>query len=556
MVGVGSKAVLAAGLCPVAGASVFLLYRLFNMCFRGYRSPLRLLPGPPSRGWLQGSFDLNPEVDGLQQMDDWVDDYGRSYHARSIFGSRILFTTDVKALHYILTNPTKYCKHESLRFLLGADAGDGLLVVEGAKHRQQRRVMNPAFGPAQVRELTSTMVQKAVELRDYWREQIAAEGEDKLETDVLAVLDKTTLDIIGMGGFGYSFDALHSTKDHPNELKQALNTIFAMEAESLLLYLQFIAPVLRIIPTSAQKRRTKAMQVVERIGSELIAERKAAVLANAEKSSDAAAPTVGKKDIVGRDLLSLLIKANMASDLPESARMVDGDVLAQIPTFLMAGHETTSAGTAWALYALACNLDVQATLRAELLERPTDTPSMDELNALSYLDAVVREVLRMYPPAPTSSRVASEDDVIPLKIPFVDSNGVMRHEIRINKDDTLITPIRRLNKSKEIWGADAHEFKPERWTDVPEAARTVPSVFSNLLTFYAGPHACIGYRFALVEMKVLLYTLIRAFDFRLAGPPEDIIPKTYIVMKPSLASDRKRGECLPMIVRPVRVQAD
>ncbi|KAA1468431.1 cytochrome P450 [Dentipellis sp. KUC8613] len=546
MVSVSPKTLITAGLCPVAGASVYLLYRLLKMCLRGYRSPLRFLPGPPYRGWLQGSFDLNPEVDGFQQMDDWVDHYGRSYHARSLFGSRILFTTDVKALHYILTNPTKYCKHESLRFLLGADAGDG------AQHRQQ----NPAFGPAQVRELTSTMVQKAVELRDYWREQIAAKGEDELETDVLSDLDKTTLDIIGMGGFGYSFDALHSTKDHPNELKEALKTIFSMESESFLLFLQFIAPVLRIIPTAAQKRRAKAMRVVQRIGSELVAERKAAVLATAEKKLDAAAPLVGKKDIVGRDLLSLLIKANMASDLPESARMVDGDVLAQIPTFLMAGHETTSAGTAWALYALACNLDVQAKLRAELLEQSTDTPTMDELNALPYLDAVVREVLRMYPPAPATSRVASEDDVIPLEIPFVDSSGVTRHEIRINKDDTVLTPIRRLNKAKEIWGADAHEFKPERWTDVPEGARTIPSVFSNLLTFYAGPHACIGYRFALVEMKVLLYTLIRAFDFRLAGPPEDIIPKTYIVMKPSLASDRKRGECLPMIVRPVLIQAD
>lgn len=98
--------------------------------------------------------------------------------------------------------------------------------------------------------------------------------------------------------------------------------------------------------------------------------------------------------------------------------------------FLVAGHETTSTATAWCLFQLTQSIDVQTKLREELLQVPTDTPIMDELNALPYLDMVVKETLRFFSPVPTSTRIAIKDDFIPVNTPFTDRKGRIRDHIR------------------------------------------------------------------------------------------------------------------------------
>jgi cytochrome P450 len=120
----------------------------------------------------------------------------------------------------------------------------------------------------------------------------------------------------------------------------------------------------------------------------------------------------------------------------------------EIPTFLLAGHETTrflqlslqpvhftqiwffSTAAVWALYALACDPVVHAKLAAEARTFYTGTPSMDELNGMRYLDYVTREVLRLHAPVSNTDRIAMEDTVVPLSEPFIDRHGVKRHEFR------------------------------------------------------------------------------------------------------------------------------
>ena len=102
----------------------------------------------------------------------------------------------------------------------------------------------------------------------------------------------------------------------------------------------------------------------------------------------------------------------------------------EVPTFIVAGHETTSTATMWALHAFTQHPDVQRKLRDELLTVPTENPTMEELQALPYLDVVVKEVLRHYSPVPTTIRVATHDDLIPCAIPYTDKNGVERDHIR------------------------------------------------------------------------------------------------------------------------------
>ena len=100
-----------------------------------------------------------------------------------------------------------------------------------------------------------------------------------------------------------------------------------------------------------------------------------------------------------------------------------------ICSFLLAGHETTSVATTWALFALSQSPRIQGKLREELLAVPTETPTMDELNSLPYLDNFVHETLRLHPPVTNTMRAANEDDVIPLSEPIVDKKGDLRHEI-------------------------------------------------------------------------------------------------------------------------------
>ncbi len=99
---------------------------------------------------------------------------------------------------------------------------------------------------------------------------------------------------------------------------------------------------------------------------------------------------------------------------------------------LIAGHETTSTSLSWLLWDLAKPeyQSVQSKLRDELSAVAAVRPSMEELNSLSYLDAVVRETLRLRAVADTTVRSALKDDVIPLSKPFTDRNGIERNEIR------------------------------------------------------------------------------------------------------------------------------
>jgi cytochrome P450 len=140
-----------------------------------------------------------------------------------------------------------------------------------------------------------------------------------------------------------------------------------------------------------------------------------------------------------------------------------------------------SAAVAWTLFALSCQPTVQATLRAELRTCSTDSPTMEQLNSLPYLEGVVRESLRLYSPVGFTVRVASHDTVIPLQKPFTDNSGVLQNAVgyegpfsnpelaagmtdivwreRVAKGDVVVIPIRLLNLSTEIWGEDANEFR-------------------------------------------------------------------------------------------------
>ncbi|KAH9965553.1 cytochrome P450 [Lactifluus volemus] len=549
--------------------ATYVLFTIMQRRIRALRSPLRSLPGPKTTHWLRGNFADVAEPDSTRLQEEWVNTYGHVMKFYSAFLTPKLLAVDPVAISYVLQNSDSFRKTEFLKFSLGALMGNGLLFVEGPQHKKQvcsyipvratlmilnlqRKVMNPAFGPVQVRKFTSLFMEKSIELREIWADLISKSSrkDGRLRLDAYTWLNKVTLDIIGLAGFNYTFDSLHSGDETKNPMYTAFRSIVMANARNLVFIIQFAFPLFRSIPTARSRTLDRAFGEMRHIGSQLIEERKAAVLAERSASGSS---VVEKQDVQGHDLLSLLVKSNIAADIPESMRMSDSEILSQVPTFLLAGHETSSTAVAWTLFALSCHSVVQGRLRAELRTCPTDSPTMEQLNSLPYLEGVVRESLRLYAPVSFTQRVANHDVVIPLQKPFTDKNGVLQNTVRLAKGDFVVIPIRLLNQSTELWGEDANEFRPERWESLPETVQGIPSVYGHLSTFIAGPYGCIGYRFSVAEIKALIFTLVRAFEFELALSPDDIVRRSGIVGRPTVASNPTAGPQMPLIIRPANM---
>ncbi|KAI0701859.1 cytochrome P450 [Cytidiella melzeri] len=529
-----------------AGAVVVVIYKAGSLVIRNLSSPLRNLPGPPNAHFFWGHARNIYNADHSVLQEQWVQEYGPTISYNGLMSVNTLWTMDTRALQHILTNTYTFQRPLHNRFHLARLAGPGVLVAEGDQHRNQRRILNPAFGPVAVRDVTDMFIEKSQLLRDRWLAEIAKSGETDAHIDAMPWLSKAALDMIGIAGFNYNFDALNPQEGR-RELNDAFNTIsISMHTPRLMAILQAFIPFLRVFKTEGEKKLAEAQKIMRRIGLQLVAEKKASVIAESEQGN------IEKKKLLGRDMLTLLVKANMASDIPDSQRLDDDEVLAQFPTFVVAGHETTATATTWAIFSLTQHPDVQRKLRDELVSFPTDNPTMDELHALPYLDMVVKEVLRHHSVVPIGMRVATKDDVIPCSTPYTDRYGVLRDHIRVQKDDMIMIPILAMNRYKPYWGDDALEFRPERWEHPPEAIETVPGVYANMLSFLGGPRACIGYRFSLTEMKALLFTLIREFEFELDVAAERIKKRTAVVQRPILADDEseKKGEGkMPIVIR-------
>ncbi|KAJ6528643.1 cytochrome P450 [Mycena vulgaris] len=507
--------------------ATYVLCRVIKMAYMRLTSPLRNLPGPKSAHWVSGSLtEIMNNLDlGLEET--WLKRYGPTMRVNGFFGESNLYTIDTKAIQHILTN-SNYQKPEIGRYDLARIVGPGILVAEGDVHKQQ----NPAFGAPQIRQLTGIFVDKSVQLRDLWASEAAQNG-GVAHVEAVSWLNKATLDIIGLAGFNHDVNALGAKSGQKaDELAAAFDTLTGNDRFTLLRVLRFFFPPLRHISTKDDKLSAEAQVTMMRIGRKLLADSKRAI---AESGTFETGRT--------RDLLNLLVRANTSKEIPVDQRLSDADVLARAsfagfsralltqqdrgayvlgswPRDYEVMTRAIVTATAWALFALTQNTAAQTRLRTELLSLDKDYPTMDDLNNLPYLDCVVREVLRLHAPVPIIPRTALSDDVLPFGVPFVDGNGIVHDALRIPAGTTILIPIGEVNRDLRVWGPDAKEFIPERWES--PITNTIPGVWGHMLTFLGGPRSCIGYRFSLVEMKALLFALVRDLEFELAVPGADV----------------------------------
>ncbi|KAJ7767227.1 cytochrome P450 [Mycena metata] len=520
----------------LATAAGYVLLQLAQLIFRDLRSPLRNLVGPKSPSIFFGN---------VKQMEDdpymtwkWRNTFGATFQFKSLLNVRELYTADTVALEHIVRNNFIYQKRATLQNSNNTLAGQGLLGVEGETHKRQRRVMNPAFGTAQIRGMMEIFLEKSVELRDVWTRKIG-DNSKSTRIDILDWLSKMTLDVIGQAGFDYQFDSLNPDKK-PNEIHETFSKLFHSPNRSReIAFRTSSIPLLRVLPLARRKAFNEARQTLFDFGYKMLADGKAVINA-------AGGP---KAVSTSRDLFSLILRANMSSDIPEDHRMSDIEVVGQIPTFFLAGHATTSSAIAWALYELSVNPLVQTKLREELFTLSTDSPTLEEINSLPYMDNVIRETLRVHAPVSHLTRVAAADDVLPLGTPCLDTKGRKLNSITIRKGQNVRIPIVDVNTDLTLWGPDAAEFRPERWDQLPKAVEAIPSVWGNMLTFLAGPHNCIGFRLSLAEQKVLLFVLVRAFVFERAVAEGEIRRSGNALQSPFVGNESEKGSQMPLMVR-------
>lgn len=201
--------------------------------------------------------------------------------------------------------------------------------------------------------------------------------------------------------------------------------------------------------------------------------------------------TIRRADTARDDLLGMLIEAGMSDAL----------IRDQLLTLIIAGHDTSTALLSWALYSLADNPDIQAKAREEV-DRVTGgaTPTLASVGEMRYLDQVIDETLRLYPPIHLGSRVAARD---------LEFNGYP-----IPAGTRVLYSIYLSHRDKHYWN-QPEVFDPDRFA--PEEARQRPPY--TFVPFGGGPRNCIGTAFAQVEAKIVLARCLQTYTFAFAGPP-------------------------------------
>ncbi|KAJ3490087.1 hypothetical protein NLI96_g1671 [Meripilus lineatus] len=497
------------------GATWVLWHSLRKLFTHG---PLDNIPGPDSASFFTGNLAQLFKRSGWE-FHDKIMTHGPVSKVHSLFGDKMLFVYDPKALHQIVVKE-QYTYEETPIFLKINHLmfGPGLLSTLGEHHRHQRKMLNPVFHINHMRYMEPIFYEITHKLRGALIRQVE---NGSREIDVLGWMTRTALELVGQGGLGHSFDELDD--DVPNPFAEALKSLVPVMAPMFLI-VRLLPFVVNIGPASVrrwivERLPLKNVQAARKL-SDLMDKTSREILASKRKALVEGDEAVHRQVGAGKDIMSVLLQANMhASD---EDRLPDAELLGHMSTFLFAAMETTSGALVHILHMLAEHPVEQEKLRQEILKAQVDGGDIpyDELVALPYLEAVCRETLRLHSPVTALSRRTQKDMVLPLSSPIRGTDGSMINEVPVPKDTDVMIGIMACNKNPALWGPDANEWKPERWlSPLPESITEahVPGVYSNLMTFLGGGRACIGFKFSQLEMKVVLSVLLSTFKFEMSS---------------------------------------
>jgi cytochrome P450 len=432
-------------------------------------------------------------------------------------GTPFVFVNAPPLLHEVLVEKAKhFAKSMSMRGALRPIAGNGIFTSEGDVWRRQRKLMAPLFTATEVARYADETVACA--------EDAAARLTPGEVVDVARLMTHVTMRVAGKTLFDLD------TLGEADELGAALKTLldWANHASGSLAYAAQVIVVdgvyellERLAPSLAARAEPYRDAVNEPIhwpgaSSRRLAEAVALVDGYVARMIESRRATGGARN----DLLSRLLAAR-----DEDGRaMTDREVRDEILTLFIAGHETTAAGLAWALYLLARHPEAYARARAEAEVLRGRAATAADMPRLGFCLQVFKEALRLYPPIYVIARRCLTD--------------VRVGDYDLPRGTALILSPWTLHRQPALW-PDPERFDPDRFTPAAEQAR--PKL--AYLPFGAGPRVCIGNHFSLMEGPLVLATLLARADLALA---------TDAPIEPEAAAALRPKGGVPMRVTAVR----
>ncbi|KAK0227596.1 cytochrome P450 [Armillaria fumosa] len=523
-----------------------LAYILAVIRMRLKRQAVRNIRGPPRPSHLLGHEWMIRQQDYVGDLEmQWLQEYGAVYRIGGCFGQDVLMLSDPRALQYVFhTSGYRFPKAADTDRQADALFGPGLATVNGSVHQRQRKVLNPAFSAFQLRQFLPLFQTCASKLTDKIKNEIRDDTAGVV--DIFQWTSKVALDIIGITAFRYHFHALEG-EEVASELRDALRNIFSEPNASLSRTGLLYAALWRMLPRLVLKflNLIPARDVVRQLRFKNSSRRIAGGIFRKQVDVVASDINTTEKDIVNVLALSYL-REN------PSKRMSEEEIYSQLSTFTLAGHDTTATTTAWLLYELSRHPHIQAQMREEILQTREcchgDLTSSD-YDSMPLLNAVIKETLRVHPFVTTLIRVATQDDVIPLSEPITTVDGTVVSDIPIPKGQIIVASLYTYNRLPSIWGHDADSWNPDRFLHPPRIEQTSLGVYANLMSFSAGIRACIGWRFAIMEMQVLITELLGKFNF---SPSEEGLELLHLpgpqILIPAVKGRIHEGEQVPLRV--------
>jgi cytochrome P450 len=405
----------------------------------------------------------------------WVLEHGEVIEI-DLPGYPLLIVADPDQVERVLVKEHQKFSKDKFTHMLADILGQGLLVNEGASWRRQRGLVQPVFHHRRIKEYADVFVGMTAARRPHWRAGEVLDVHREMMHVTLAIVAKTL------------FDA-----DVSGDAETVASAIDVVSAH-LLGFFQTGYRIPQWVPTPSNRRFAAAVARIDEIIYRLIAEREAQL-------ARAAAGNGERADF--KDLLGMLLSAR-----DEAGQGMDRKQLRdEAVTLFLAGHETTALALTFALRLLSLHPEVDARLHEELTRVLGGRPAtLEDLPQLRYLDWVVTESMRLYPPAWAVGRTALEDCEI---------GGYLCPKGR------QVMVMTWINHRLPRFFENPEAFRPERWDG--DLARRLPRF--AYFPFGGGPRICIGNAFAKLEAQLALATAVQRHRFvLLPGQPLSLAP--------------------------------
>lgn len=464
---------------------------------------MRYLPGipHPPETFFMGSvldFSKNPALFAA----DLANQYGGIVQYRFAH-LRFVLVTNPDYVREILVNKADiFIKEERDITILSRFVGRGLVTTNGEQHRQQRKLAQPAFHARRIENYAQTIVEYTAEMAQEWQNQQWKNINDEMMKLTMYIVCKTM------------FDADKSTMTKvADQISQAMHQLQAVTDRDFNRFIQLPD----WIPTADNRQRQQARQVLNNTINQILAQRRATATADGRVTDNG-------------DLLSMLL---LAQD-ENGQFMSDEEVRDQLVTLFVAGHETTSNALSWTWYLLSQHPEVEAKLHEEVDRVLTGRqPTLADLKQLPYTLMVLKEAMRLYPPAwALNGRMATQDTTI--------------GEHHIPKGTVFFISPYAMHHSEALF-PNAEKFDPERFA--PEREKEMHKY--AYLPFGAGPRVCIGNSFAMMEAQLIIAAVAQKFQLRLDPTQKvELNPQVTLSSKESL---RMQVHTRPGVAQPTLV---